>query len=120
MERNLEERTKLRNMLSDYLIEQMDEPWMIDILIAPQELDGEEVKRAKSENNPPLPPLNRPPNATDGGELEQPPAKTTVEYSSTANCCVPCGSVRSCPSLSEINAQPMLRTYLLTTAASDS
>ena len=78
LERNLEERTKLRHMLSDYLIERMDEPWMIDILVASQELDGEEVKRAKSENNPPLPPPNRPPNAADGGELEQTPAKTAV------------------------------------------
>ena len=31
LERNLEERTKLRHLLSDYLIERMDEPWMIDI-----------------------------------------------------------------------------------------
>ena len=35
-EQNLEERTKLRHMRSDYFIERMDEPWMIVILVASQ------------------------------------------------------------------------------------
>ena len=70
LERNIEQRTQLREELSDYLIERMDELWMIDILASSQELDAEEVTRARSEDKPPLPPPNRPPNAADGGELE--------------------------------------------------
>ena len=77
-ERNLEQRIKLREELSDYLMDRMDDHWMIEILVASQELNGEEVMRAKSENNPPLPPPNHPPNAADCSEHEPPPAKTTV------------------------------------------
>ena len=46
---------------------------MIEILSSSQELDAEEVTRARSEDKPPLPPPNRPPNAADGGELEPGP-----------------------------------------------
>ena len=70
----MEQRTQLREEISDYLMDRMDEPWMIDILSSSQELiDAEEVARARSEEKPPLPPPNRPPNAADGGELEPGP-----------------------------------------------
>ena len=49
IERNLHERTKLRVELSDYLLHRLDQSWMIDILIATQELDPEDVKLARSD-----------------------------------------------------------------------
>ena len=49
VERTLQERTALREELSDYLISRLNQPWMIDILIVTQELDPDDVKLARSE-----------------------------------------------------------------------
>ena len=47
VERTLNERTKLRAELSDYLIQRTSEHWMTDILIVTQELNDEDVKLAR-------------------------------------------------------------------------
>ena len=36
-------RKQLRIDVSDYLLERMQEPWMLDLLVASQELDGDDV-----------------------------------------------------------------------------
>ena len=48
-ERSLHERTSLRVELSDYLLQRLHFPWMIDILSVTCELDPEDVKFARSD-----------------------------------------------------------------------
>ena len=49
VEQNLHERTTLRVELSDYLLDRLHEPWMIDILIVTQELNPDDVNLARSD-----------------------------------------------------------------------
>ena len=48
VERTLEERTRLRADISDYLIDRLNLDWMIDILRVTQELNDEDFKLARS------------------------------------------------------------------------
>ena len=60
VERNLHERTSLREELSDYLMDRMHDAWMIDILLLACELNPEDVKLARSDEiqvgQEPIPP----------------------------------------------------------------
>ena len=79
-ERSLQMRTSLRRELSDYLLQHLREPWMIDILMVTCELDLEYVKLARSDEIQVVQELTPPLNAfetavaaiarDDGGELE--------------------------------------------------
>ena len=45
----MDERTSLRDKISDYLIDRVDEPWMIDLLVVSQELSLEDVNDSRSD-----------------------------------------------------------------------
>ena len=50
LDRTIEERTSLREQLSDYLIEHLHLDWMMDILNVTQEINAEDLKLARSED----------------------------------------------------------------------
>ena len=50
VERTLDERTRLRAELRDYLIDRLHRAWMIDILSVTQELNAEDVKLERSDD----------------------------------------------------------------------
>ena len=80
VERTLDERTRLRAELGDYLIDRLHLDWMIDILSVTQELNAEDFKLARSDDIQIGPELTPHPDAfeaavaaiacDDGGELE--------------------------------------------------
>ena len=49
-------RKQLREELSDYLLERIGKPWMLELLVAAQELDDKDVKLSSSHASPSEPP----------------------------------------------------------------
>ena len=49
LERTVDERTSLRDDISDYLIDRQDDPWMIDLLVLSCELNPEGVNASRSQ-----------------------------------------------------------------------
>ena len=74
-------RKQLRIDVSDYLLERMQEPWMLDLLVASQELDIDDVALYFSHTSPavaaPTPAVAAPPHAPDEqGDHVQPDEET--------------------------------------------